>query len=1700
MFSFGGSSAEDPMRTHLAREGFRPTPQFEHATAKLRKIMLSSIKQPAPRWIHVSFALCLLAASLWGADWPAYRHDTARSGRTPEPLPATLHPQWTYQARHKPRPAWPEPGRELNRQAFDYAPDVVSAGGLVFFGSSADHKVYALDAANGIERWSYFTEGPIRFAPVVADGRVFVASDDGFVRCLDRENGTLLWAFPGGPTRELMFGNEQMISRWPIRTGLAVDKGIVYFAAGMWPSEEVYLYALDGATGKIVWRQEETPTHYQRQPHPTSFAMVGVSPQGYILGNESQLFIPTGRNVPAAFARKDGRFQYYRSAPDTWGNRWGGTWNMIVRQKLLGSHGHFVPDMDIIIGEGPPDPADGLVVFEPTTGKRALEINGKYRAVADGATIFASGRGKLGAYDLDAWFGHKGWKARWESPCGRTYALIEAGDTLVAGQVDKVSLYAAKTGKLLAGLPVDGQARSLAVANGRLFVSTTSGHIVCFGKDALPHVPTHRPAIDPADIDPLAADQTAKARAEALLAATGTHEGYCLLPHAPNAAFLYQLATQSRLRIFVPEPDPNRADSLRHAMDKAGLYGPRVVVQNGDLTTLRYPTYFADLILVDGAGLADTAAPAAAEIYRVLRPCGGKLYLSVKGNNGKTIVQWLRRGGVPDTEITTGPEGILVQRGPLPKSDDWTHEYGNAARTGSSADERVKLPLRLLWFGKPGPATIISRHWQGPAPLCVNGRMFITGQHHVSAVDAYNGRMLWQREFPRAGRWSIPGKGSNVAATADNFFMATGKQCLRLDARTGKTLRTYPLPAPPGIPQDLSATFRFWCFLAVDGKQVFGSMGPGESAGQCLYALDMDSGRLQWAYPAPGPVPNNAISVTADSLYLIERIGNTDVEAARRRGLDIKAGKRLVALDRKTGAVRWTTSEKISRRTTLWFADGVLVAIGGGGLSGYAGDSGKLLYARTASFRRSAVITRGTIYVQPLAFDLHTGASRQRTDPLTGDTTTWNFVRSYGCGSMGGGPNLLAFRSGTLGFYGLNGDTGIYNFPAVRAGCCINAIPADGLLLVSPGDAGCSCSYSYQTTLALIPDSHRDNWGIFYDRLPSAPVRHAALNLGAPGDRRDKNGTLWLATPRPHTLRHRKDIAVPFRYETVPGLGPYFIPADECTIAGTDIPWVFSSGIRGIRHLELDLDILDRGLACWFTAKAPNIDGKLDDACWDGYKAYPCQVAGGSIMLRYDRQALYLGCTRPLAAGDKPRTTVDAKDGPVWQDDAFEVLLANLPDPPTPHGTTCLHMAVSPRGTRYDGKWIYEPAFRGLDIPRRDIVIDGDAADWGDGGLQVTSLPGPKGVLRAPENLDASFRLAWSPEGLLVLARITDNVLWESANTDRLYEGDSIELFMTPRIGENESFQVIMAPATRKKYRRARYRFYDRRKKTKGTKLAIQVKSSVTSDGYVMEVLLPWSNLGIKPDLGREFGLQIFVNDSDGGRIRGPQAQWHPAGHAGKNPLAYQGFRLASKPAPPIVFTRSSKPDGKGRYTAVKPYPFPLVVPLLGARKEEAAYDGRWQSAVHRTAESLQAEIAIPWKTLEEAGLDRQKLLVDLRHHGPLAASPRLYNGFEKLLLVPMNRLKPRRVDVRLLFADPDGNAPGQRVFDVTLQGRTVLSNFDIAAAAKRPDGTVIREFRGIAATKAVFVDFIPKSTSAAPDRVPVLNGVELHLQEQGKP
>lgn len=683
------------------------------------------------------------ASSVGGADWPAYRHDATRRAFTAEQIATTLSLQWTHAGAGVPSPAWPDPVRENHMMSFDHAFHVVAAGGTVYFGSSADHQVHALDLATGRRRWRFFTDGPVRFAPAVWRGKLYVAGDDGRVYCLSAADGKLIWRFSPDSDERIM-GNEQMISRWPLRSGLLVADGLVYFTAGMWPAEGVWAYALQAEDGKVVWKVRQPPK---------------LAPQGYLAADEKHLLVPAGRAKLWVIDRASGQA---RSGQ-------GHSWAMVAGERLFSGPPPFKGNENLPIAGSPPlPPRDRPVIVWQATGKgKPRRIAETGCAAADDETCYVAGKGKIVARGL------ANLAPKWEAACGPVFSLAVAGKTLIVGGRNTVALLSAETGKELWSAGVAGQARGLAVSDGRLLVSTHTGRIHCFGPTAPPA--RVAPAKSPV---PAAGNEHMTTRAEQILEDTKVTSGFCLLAGAEDGRLAMALARRSKLRIYCAEGDAGKVAAARKLLAEAGLYGTRVVVHHVSPLKLPYPDYFADLVLVPRANIFSPG-----ELFRVLRPCGG--------------VGWPRSRDLWRRILTREPPsgGIgRVVRGKLPGAGEWTHQYADAGKSGSSGDTLVKWPMRLLWFGKPGPGRMMQRHWRGTAPVFANGRMFILGQHCIIAVDAYNGRELWSREMPSIQRRVVDIRGGSMVADADSVYISTSNMCLRFDAATGKLLHTYRIP------------------------------------------------------------------------------------------------------------------------------------------------------------------------------------------------------------------------------------------------------------------------------------------------------------------------------------------------------------------------------------------------------------------------------------------------------------------------------------------------------------------------------------------------------------------------------------------------------------------------------------------------------------------------------------------------------------------------------------------------------------------------------------------------------------------------------------------------------------------------------------------------------------------------------------------
>ncbi|MHC4495660.1 MAG: malectin domain-containing carbohydrate-binding protein, partial [Planctomycetota bacterium] len=82
-----------------------------------------------------------------------------------------------------------------------------------------------------------------------------------------------------------------------------------------------------------------------------------------------------------------------------------------------------------------------------------------------------------------------------------------------------------------------------------------------------------------------------------------------------------------------------------------------------------------------------------------------------------------------------------------------------------------------------------------------------------------------------------------------------------------------------------------------------------------------------------------------------------------------------------------------------------------------------------------------------------------------------------------------------------------------------------------------------------------------------------------------------------------------------------------------------------------------------------------------------------------------------------------------------------------------------------------------------------------------------------------------------------------------------------------------------------------------------------------------------------------------------------------------------------------------------------------------------------------------------------------------------------------------RPYTVRLYFAETEGYKIGQRLFNVSLQGRQVMENFDIAREAGATNRSVVKEFNRINIKDDLRITLTPTTASQAD---PLICGIEI--------
>lgn len=1022
------------------------------------------------------------------ADWPAHRANPQRTNFGEQDITATTwKPMWYQPVLGSPTPAWPAPAKaslwnklsSLEPRMTDDSGDIpliardAQEAHHVLVTSSASDRLISLAPTSGEIEWQYVVRAPIRYAPSIVDGTAYLGADDGRVRAVNLSDGAEVWSVPVGPAMPAIIGNNRLISPHPIRTSVLADAQFVYASAGLFPSQGVYLVALDRATGKVHWRRNTTK-----------------SPQGYLLSTDDNLlYVPTGRATPFAIHRDNGEFATELPSP-------GGNFCMLTKQAFFSGPGN-----------------DGSLQAQPSAADAKMLTFAGRLIVAGAKRIWTANGKQLTCVDAEAL--KKGeLTPQWSLDCSLKGTMIGAGSSekpiLFVAQGSKIEIRNGTDGTLLNELllpNVDDAVEYLAVSSAEknmpetLVATTQSGAIYAWeGASGEAHdenftEPTSQLAL--AERTSATPKPTPKPtpksvqRVATVLEQLPVARGWIMLMGDDDGDLARSIVRNSEFNVLSLVTKQMIASRLHAQFQVERIYGSRVSVwlQPDDEPLPIAPGLFNAFM---------EAAP-------------------TNRNDDELMTMLVDKIGVlsriGSDELKTKPA--------LVKSGAWRHQYADPANQADSRDPYVggASAFRLQWFGGVGPSRMPDRHLRGPAPLAAGAVLVMQGDGLLIGVDPANGVERWQRELPvGAMRYVTPLDAgyATLSKEGETLSVAAGVELWQINAYTGELLikthvpqsdiesvwgyvaqfgdSIYATRMKPTAPRTAQDTPTRYTFVNND----YNSERPLVTA-RAVSKLD-GSGALLWSYDGQGVIVHGSLAVDEEQQRMIFVEGRS--AACIEHATDqiplatIMQEAQLVCLNTETGAIAWEQSLAWPEASNMMYGqlagDKVVLTTSESeeDKANYAmrvwslQDGTQLWQAKHRHVRNGlfhgeqvhhpVVLSQadGTqlLVAEPFLYDLRNG---NRVVP-EGAAEDWALVRpGHSCGTLTGTGHFLFFRASNPTLLDLS-QPGGKSFTALapnRAGCWINMIPAAGRLLIPEASASCICNYSIQTSMAFAPIS-----------------------------------------------------------------------------------------------------------------------------------------------------------------------------------------------------------------------------------------------------------------------------------------------------------------------------------------------------------------------------------------------------------------------------------------------------------------------------------------------------------------------------------------------------------------------------------------------------------------------------------------------------
>lgn len=231
--------------------------------------------------------------------------------------------------------------------------------------------------------------------------------------------------------------------------------------------------------------------------------------------------------------------------------------------------------------------------------------------------------------------------------------------------------------------------------------------------------------------------------------------------------------------------------------------------------------------------------------------------------------------------------------------------------------------------------------------------------------------------------------------------------------------------------------------------------------------------------------------------------------------------------------------------------------------------------------------------------------------------------------------------------------------------------------------------------------------------------------------------------------------------------------------------------------------------------------------------------------------------------GDWTPIFFTATDGGVWRStgSAVAVPVATQPPAPPPQPATA---SQNPQ-TRPPENGVFEAGQAGA------IKLDASFSDWPDRWTAIGTLVQGADNYSGSRDLSGDFQAAWSPAGLFLAVRVTDDKYRGGPDGTEMWKGDALEIHFDRLLAadyantkaDDDDYQLGVSFGPKLKEIRV-YRWLPPQREGE---FSVEGAVKDTDHGYQTELLLPWALFdqdGAVVSPGQTFGFNISISDNDG--------------------------------------------------------------------------------------------------------------------------------------------------------------------------------------------------------------------------------------------